>query len=135
MSLFKARKLTSKEFKFKANETKEEFNKEIDDFVDVPCDGGLRMMLFFYSIYSVIYLKEVSQSLKPNAKMRDELSLMNSFIVEACTTLGQKYIHREHGYTLVDKTVNYLLDNSIDNFANFIQETMEDINNSYIEQE
>lgn len=132
MSLLKARKLGIKPEGY--GELQKVFLEVIDSTEEYGTDN-LVELIQVYTIYSVEFLIDIGCSLEKPKGVEDTMKLMNSFIAEITVATNNKYYHKEEGYTIIDKCIQYALDNGGTVGTEFIYEVIDEINNSYIEEE
>ena len=106
----------------------------VSTIYDKPTQDDLLYLLQIYAEYSVGYIIEAAKTLKPNQSFKDTMNIMNSYIVEVNNTLGNKYYHKEEGYSIIDKCVQeYLTFETLSKEK--ITEFIDEIQESYVEPE
>lgn len=92
-------------------------------------------MISVYATFSVNYLEAVATTLDDFPEASATMKFMNSYIAEACHLAGLHYYNREHGYSVIDKAVQFALDNNGLVKTDYIIECIQEIEDSYIEEE
>jgi len=121
-----------------AEDTLEEFNRVLDYFVDAKDQSQQAQLaiklLKLYGVYSYLYLQSISFTLKANNDMKDTLTFMNSVIAEVCHKAHIAYFHKEHGYSITDKAITYIMEKGEEGFENHLIEVIEEMNKELAEE-
>lgn len=130
MSLFKTLKL---DLVSKDTTTLEKTYLDIlETITDKPMKEDVVSLLQLYVEYSIQYLDRVARTLKPQMDMEGTMKFMNSILAEVVHGAGLHYYHQE-GWTLIDKPLQFALDNGGDVTAEYINQIIDDIEASYVE--
>jgi hypothetical protein len=133
MSLFKALKIQTPTRDIK--DIKQDFITLMETCTDTPTKGDLLYAIVYYTEYSINYLLKVANTLEEPTSMKSTMTFMNSFIVELSNATGDKYYNKEHGYSIIDKSIQYALDNDGKIAIDIINDIINEINESYVEKE
>jgi hypothetical protein len=87
----------------------------------------LASLIDIYAVYSVLYLREVSLTLKEPLTIQQTMKFMNSYIAEIAHKIEVPYFHKEEGYSLIDKAVQFVLDNGTSDSTDYVKSIMENI--------
>jgi len=96
------------------------------DFEDIS-ESLLASLIDIYAVYSVLYLREVAFTLKEPIGIQQTMKFMNSYIAEIAHKLKVPYFHKEEGYSLIDKAVQFVLDNGTQDSIDYVKDIMRDI--------
>jgi len=114
------------------------FNLTLDEFIDAKDQSQQAQLaiklLKLYGVYSYLYLQSISFTLKANNDMKDTLTFMNSVIAEVCHKAHIAYFHKEHGYSITDKAITYIMENGEDGFENNLIDVIEEMNKELAEE-
>lgn len=134
MSLIKGYKLNNK--LRSVEDVKKDFMDHLDTVIDVQPEAiDIAVLVYYYTEISVIYVSKVASTLEDDKALQDTMRFMNSFLAELATTCEIKYYHKETGKTIIDEPLQDALNNGGKSSVPFILEVIENINNSYIEEE
>ena len=129
MSLLTARRIMDNNTRG-MEEVLENFQLAVDEYVADSNKDKLYVLINLYSEMSYGYLLLTAIILQPSS-YKDNLTYMNSLIVEACHEQGVKYFDREQGYSIIDKTVRYTLDNGVQVDTSYIVKIVEEMEAVY----
>lgn len=89
----------------------------------------------YYTEYSCLYLQTVATTLEEPKGVSATMKFMNSYIATFVTEAGYHYYNKEQGYSIIDKAVQAALDN--DGIVTTVQifNIMEEIEDSYTEED
>ena len=126
MSLLKLRKVVDTK-KVTLATSKLEFQGALDAYIKEPTIEAYKALVNIYSNYSYVYLLKISKTLLPIKDAKDEMIFMNSILVEVGNELGLNYFHPEHSYSVIDKTVAYVIANGTQDTTDYIQIVLDGI--------
>lgn len=92
-------------------------------------------LLTLYTAISINYIEEVATSLTDNVPLSSTLKFMNSYIAELVHKANLHYYHKEDGYSIVDKPIQFALDNGGLVTTEYVEECISEIEGSYFEEE
>ncbi len=120
-----------------ADEIVASFQHALDDALD---QGALTRdavvsLVAFYAEFGVNYLRTVAYTLRDPHGAQESMKFMNSVIAEAVHEAGLHYYNKEHGYSIIDKTVQEALDNEGVATVSIINQIIDEIEETYIEDE
>lgn len=95
--------------------------------------GDYRDMLMHYGNLSYSFLLMTAKKLEGNSDLRDKMSIMTSFIVEATVEQQLKYYDLSKGYSIIDKVVEYTIANGYQADSAYIQAIIDDVNSPIVE--
>jgi len=110
------------------DELEKRFAAELDNYIVEPSVEALAEVITTYSNYSYIYLLNMSETLEPNDYGKSKMIIFNSIIAELCNDVGVLYFDREHGYSIIDKSVAYVVDNGVQDDTQFVLDVIEEMN-------
>lgn len=135
MSLFKA-------YNLKRSTKPATFDDLRSDFLDVVANAtpvvtreDVVTMISLYTAFSVRYLEIVAVTLKEPEGASESMKFMNSLIAEAVHMAGLHYYDRERGHSIVDKPIQFALDNGGVVTIDYINACIDSIEESYAEDE
>ena len=97
-------------------------------------EDTLLELVQLYSEYSVSYLTDVAHTLEEPRGANNSMKFMNSYIAEITNRAGVHYFNAEQGYSIIDKTVQLALDNNGLVTHDQVQDVINDIEESYVEE-
>ena len=92
-------------------------------------------LVAFYAEYGVAYLDYIASTFEEPKGASDSMKFMNSVIAEAINEAGLHYYNKERGWSVVDKAIQASLDNGGMATTNDIIAILDEIEESYIEEE
>ena len=92
-------------------------------------------LVAFYAEYGVAYLDYIASTFEEPKGASDSMKFMNSIIAEAINEAKLHYYNKERGYSVVDKAIQASLDNGGMATTNDIIKIIDEIEESYIEEE
>lgn len=135
MSLFKAYNLVRTEAPLDNNDLKGTFLDIIAMTGEEVTEEQVVALISIYTAYSINYLEGVATSLEDFPEASASMKFMNSYIAEAVHKAGIHYYHMEGSHSIIDKPIQYALDNGGVCTTEYIQECIKEIEDSYIEPE
>ena len=111
------------------------FREDLDAYINNSSISTLAKVVDTYSNYSYVYLIEMSETLEANDKAKGRMVIMNSLIVEACKELDILYFDREQGYSIIDKSVAYVVREGIQFNCDYILDIITEMNKEEDEDE
>lgn len=129
MSLLKLRRIVDKNTR-NMSDVLLDFQMALDIYVDNTNEENLAKVIDAYSEYGYLYLYKASRTLKPDKDAKDHMTYMNSIIAEACREVGVPYFSSNGGYSIIDKSVAYLVDNGIQQDIKYVVTLIEEIKKS-----
>jgi len=129
----------------KRSEVQEDFLLTIDKMMAEPqpedetelcliAEDTLLELVQLYAEYSVSYLRDVAQTLTEPKDANNTMKFMNSYIAEVTNRAGVHYFNAEQGYSIIDKAVQLALDNNGLVTHDEVQDIINDIEESYVEE-
>lgn len=128
MSLIKARLFDNKDFSYNDLEIAFQDTLEVD-----LSEEDFYNLVDIYSTYSCLYLREVAFTLKEPKGIKSTMTYMNSYIAEFAHQLSIPYFHKEEGYSIIDKAVQYVLNNGVQTKMDYVKDIVEALRESTIE--
>lgn len=107
-----------------------DFKKYYKSYVLAPTKEDFKGMLHSYTAFSLCYLIAVADTLQPFDSNKQQMTIMNSILVEVAHELEIPYFNREKGFSIIDKSISYVLDNGIPKtfqYLDFIIEEMSQV--------
>jgi hypothetical protein len=92
-------------------------------------------LVSLYTSYSINYLEAVATSLEDFPEASASMKFMNSYIAEAVHKAGLHYYHMEGSHSIIDKPIQFALDNGGVVTTAYVEECIQEIEDSYIEPE
>ena len=135
MSLIRVRRIEDTVELPNINEVINEFKCTVEEYIKDTNKNNLAELVKDYSNISYLYLKEISRTLYPNDRVKDTMVFMNSVIAEACHEVGISYFHKTQGYSLIDKSVAYVIDNGFQYDAVYVFDIIEEMERVIKEEE
>ena len=133
MSLLKLRRTVDKNTR-PMDDVFIDFTLAVDNYIENSNDKTLADMVKNYSEYGYLYLYNTSRTLKSDNDAKDRMTYMNSIIAEACREQEIPYFSSTGGYSVIDKSVSYVVDNGIQNDTSYVLDIFEDLQKSKEEQ-
>lgn len=135
MSLFKAYNLKRKSKPATFDDLRGDFLDVIANCTDKATRDDVVTMISLYTAFSVRYLEIVSVTLKDPEGASESMKFMNSLIAEAVHMAGLHYYDRERGHSIVDKPIQFALENGGVVTVDYINACIDSIEESYKEDE
>lgn len=90
-----------------------DFKKYYNSYVLAPTQEDFKGMVHSYTAFSLCYLVAIGDKLLPLETEKQQMTFMNSIIAEVAYELGIPYFNRDKGFSIIDKSLAYVMDNGI----------------------